>query len=263
MKALWQDVRYGLRMLVRNPGFAAVAVLSLAVGIGLNSVMFSFVDRAGFQRPPVQEPEQIVSVSRSDDSGGFAYADRGDFAEQCGSFVNVVAMIDEIAVTDYRELPGQILASAVSRNYFSVLGQRPTAGRFFSEMDDPDLSAEPVVVLSYRLWQRDFGGDPAIVGKSIGLSGRTLTVIGVGPKGFAGTRRYAPEDCWVPAEAWHTVLPKMLTVRTITQFNLLARLRPGVSLESAQAEATVVAERLAAMHRPGQRGQQKLSLIHI
>ncbi len=262
MRTLWQDVRYGLRMLARSPGFTAVAALSLAVGIGLNSVMFSFVDQAGFQRLPVREPERIVSVSRAEHSGGFAYADRGDFAEQCGSFADVVAMIDEMAVTDYRELPGQVLANAVSRNYFDVLGQHPTVGRFFSETEDRDLSAEPVVVLSYRLWQRDFGGDPAVVGKSIGLSGRTLTVIGVAPKGFAGTRRYAPEDCWIPAEAWHTVLPKMLTVRTITQFNLLARLRPGVSLESAQAEATVVADRLAAMHRPGQRGQQiKLSPI--
>lgn len=259
MIALWQDVRYGLRMLAKSPGFTAVAALSLAVGIGLNSVMFSFVDQAGFQRLLVHEPERIVSISRPGHSGGFAYADREDFAGQCGSLVGVAAMSDETAVTDYRELPGQILANLVSRNYFSFLGLRPIAGRFFSEADDPDLLTEPVAVISYRLWQRDFGGDSAVVGKSIQLSGRTLTVLGVAPQGFAGMRRYAPEDCWIPLEIWHASHPRWLTSRTITTFRLLARLRPGVDPESARAEAAVVAERLAKTHRP----QERTTEIHL
>jgi len=250
MGILWQDIRYGLRMLVRNPGFAVVAVLSLAVGIGLNSVMFSFVDQSGLQPLPVNEPAQIVSISSAEHWRGFAYADRADFADQCDGFADVVAMSDEGAVTDYLELPRRLLANVVSRNYFTFLGLRPTAGRFFSQTDSADLLAEPVVVLSYRLWQRDFHGDPEVVGKSIQLSGRTLTVIGVAPKGFSGTRRYASEDCWIPAEVWHAGQPRWLTLRKITTFKLLARLCPGVNLESAQAEASVVAERLAKTYRP-------------
>lgn len=262
MTTLWQDIRYGLRMLVRSPGFAGVAVFSLAVGIGLNSVMFSLVDQGGLQKLPVQEPERIVNVSKTDYPTGFAYADRADLADQCTSFVDVVAMCDEAAVTDYLELPRQLSTNVVSRNYFAFLGLHPAAGRFFSQAESPDVQAEPAAVLSYRVWQRDFGGDPAIIGKSIGLSGRTLTVIGVAPKGFAGTRRYAPEDCWIPAEIWHAGSPRWLTSRTVPMCHLLARLRPEVTLEFAQAQVAVIAERLAKTYQPEERVPQvKLSWV--
>ncbi len=253
MQSLWQDLRYGVRMLARSPGLAAVSVLSLALGIGLNSVMFSFVDQMGLQRLPVRDPSRIVSISPAENSRGFAYADREDFADQCRSFSEVVVMSDEAAVTDYLELPRRVLANVVSRNYFRFLGLRPTAGRFFGEEDNPQVRAEAVVVLSYRLWMRDFGGNPAIVGTPIQLSGMTMTVVGVAPKGFSGTRRYAPEDCWIPVETWHAGNPRWLTLRTISLCTLLARLNPDVSLESAQAEAAVLAQRLTQTYRKGQR----------
>jgi len=262
MGMLFQDVRYGFRMLARNPGFTAVAVLSLALGIGLNTVMFSFVDQAGLRKLPVMEPERIVSISKTTYPTGFAYADRADFVDQCESLADLIAMSDEAAVTDYLELPRRLLASVVSRNYFTFLGLGPATGRFFSQADTPEVRAEPVVVISYRLWQRDFGGDPRLVGKPIELSGRTLTVVGVAPKGYSGTRSYAPEDCWVPAEVWHTKSPQWLTLRTVPVFRFWARLRPGATPESAQAQAAVIMERLAKTYRPDERvAQVKVSSI--
>jgi len=249
MTTLWQDIRYGLRMLGKQPGFTAVAVFSLAVGIGLNSTVFSLVNQTSLRELPVQEPQRVFTItgrtSLTSDRSSFAWLDREDFLGQCPRFADVMAMRDESVVAHYRQIPHPLHAKVVSRNYFSFLGLRPALGYFFAETDNPALQDEPGVVISYSLWERDFGRDLGIIGRTIQLDHRRLTVLGVAPKGFAGTNRWAPEDLWLPAQVYHADQPRLLAMRNNPNFSLLVRLRPGVTLEAAQSEAKVVTQRLA------------------
>ena len=243
------DLRLAIRRLIKSPGLTLVAVFSLAVGIGLNSVAFSFIDQTGLQDLPVQEPDRIYHIGSDQHETRFAYRDRIDFRDLCPAFADVVAMSEEYPVTDYLDLPRPLHANVVSRNYFTFLGLQPAAVRLFSESDSAELQVQPLVVLSYAVWQRDFGGDPDLIGKPIPLNGQTVTVQGVAPKGFVGIRRWAPEDIWYPAEVWHTRQPRLLTSRTLDTFQLYARLKPGMTVEVARTQAAAVAERVAE-YRP-------------
>jgi predicted permease len=236
-------------MLRKQPGSTLVAVLSLAVGIGLNSTVFSLINQTSLQDLPVHEPQRVFTITGMTGFGGehssFNYLDREDFLDQCPSFADVLVMNDEAVVAQYRPTPGRLHAKIVSRNYFSFFGLRPALGRFFMETDDQAVQDEPAVVISYSLWQRDFGRDPSIVGRTIQLDSRRATVFGVAPKGFVGTNPWAPADVWLPAPVFHSRQPRMLTLRSIAGFALLVRARPGSTLEAAESEAKVVTQRLA------------------
>jgi predicted permease len=247
-------------MLRKRPGFTAVAVFSLAVGIGLNSTVFSLINQTSLRELPVHEPQRVFTLTGRTGAGGerssFAWPDRTDFLEQCHGFADVLAMRDESVVAHYRPIPHPLHAKVVSRNYFAFLGLRPALGYFFAETDSEALQDEPGVVISYSLWERDFGRDPDITGRTIQLDHRRLTVLGVAPKGFAGTNRWAPEDLWLPAQVYHADQPRLLALRNNPSFSLLARLRPGVTIEVAQSEAKVVTERLANAHPSDLRTRQ-------
>jgi predicted permease len=251
MMDLWQDVRFGSRMLEKHPGFTAVAVLSLAVGIGLNSAIFSLVNQTILLDPPVREPDRVFTITGRTSWGErsmFAYPDREDFHEQCPSLEDVVAVSREWVVSHHRETPRRVQVSVVSRNYFSFFGARPILGRLFLETDEQASQDEPVAVISHSLWQRDFGRDPNIIGRTIQLEGLRVAVLGVASKGFVGTNRRVPVDLWVPADVFHSRRPKLLTLRDLGAFSLLARLRPGAAEEAAQSEVKVVSQRLAQDH---------------
>ena len=251
MAGSWfRDLRYALRQLTRSPGFTAVAVLTLAIGIGANTAIFSVVNEL-LLRPPahVMDPERVVSIWTSDFSGppygASSYPDYEAFREQRDVLADVAA---------YGPVPGNLVQAddtvrlrieQITPNYFDVLGVRAAHGRLLvaSEIED----RTPLVVLGYTLWRTRFGADPAAVGRTVRINDGTFTVVGIAPEGFAGSQRiFGDVDAWVPLETLTGGRPERLAERGSRRFFLLGRLQPGVSLDEARARFTVVANQLLA-----------------
>jgi predicted permease len=254
MNTLIHDLRYGLRMLLKNRGFTAVAVLTLALGIGANSAIFSLFN-AMFLQPPalVESPEQIVSVIGTREGRlaerSFSYLDYLDYRDRSSVLSEIAAQgmvwLYLSSGSDSTEVPGDV----VSSNYFSLLGVRPALGRFFLPEEDSLASPNPVAVLSYEFWQRQFGGDPEIVGRSVRMNGALFTVVGVAPEGFRGIHAGGPELIWVPLQM--AALDKSrgeLISRKNRWFDLVGRLKPEHTLESAADEMTALAAHLEAAY---------------
>src|SRR5687768_5197428 len=189
MKTLWQDLRYGFRMLWKTPGFTAVAVVTLALGIGANSAMFSAVSAFLLRPLPVGEPEGLVRVfeGRSPaDMGSFSFPDFRDYRDQSGEvFEGLLAhRIAQAALSSGNNQNDLVWGELVSGNYFDVLRVRPERGRAFLPEEDRTPGSHPVVVLSHSLWQKRFAGDPSIVNKAVTLNGQPFTVVGVAPREF-------------------------------------------------------------------------------
>src|SRR5262245_43877512 len=187
VETLCQDVRYGARMLWRNPGFAVVAVLTLALGIGANTAIFSVVNGVLFRPLPYRDPDRLVTVSQSSARRGFSQVVvtpgvLKDWREQNSVFEELGGQIYESVNLSGAERPEHIHAAWATPNYFSVFGVPPLFGRTFEASDAPP--GHRVVVLSFGLWQRSFGADRNIIGRRITLSGLTYTVVGVMPRGF-------------------------------------------------------------------------------
>jgi predicted permease len=226
---LWQDVRFGLRMLAKNPGFTAVAVLTLALGIGANAAIFSILDPLLLRKLPVQNPDELVlvhsagsmeSVDGSETSAFVLYRDNNNV------FSNVIA---DGGMTEYQiTLNGHTSAAqgdAVSGSFFPVLGVRPFAGRLLAPDDDHNSSGNPVVVLSFDYWKSMFGADPSAIGKTIPILNVPYTIVGVTPPEFFGVKVGNAPDFYLPLGN----PPKAAWV------NVLVRLKPGVSIAQAQA----------------------------
>jgi macrolide transport system ATP-binding/permease protein len=261
-----QDIRFGLRALRKNPGFTTVAVLSLALGIGVNIMMFSIFN-ALFLRPVpgVKDPGRIVSFKRTGPHHGqigFPYSDYESYRDGNMVFSGMFAWIDRdargemVTIGDGPNVQNQgagavnpeaIPALLVSDNYFSVLGVRMALGRPFLPDQTRAPGAGPVVVLSHRLWQRRFGGDPTQLGKTIILNGVAFTVLGVAPSDFVGVGELRATDVWVPltmaAEldshaGWVELTGKWW-------FQMAGRLKPGVTIKQAEAHVKALHTRLA------------------
>ncbi len=248
MQRILADLRYAVRSLQKSPGFTAVAVLTLALGIGANSTIFSFINGV-LLRPPagVADPSRGVGIYTSDfSSGPFGTSSFPDFeaikAER--SVFSGVAVYDlrplALAVGDEAEM---IIGQTVSGDFFPLLGAAPSAGRLLGPGDARVPGAEAVAVLSYGLWQRRFGGDAQIVGRDIRLNGHAFRVVGVAREGFGGLVRGIVADVWIPV----TMIPVLdptsddLTSLGSRGFLMVARLRPGVTLAKAQARLTALA----------------------
>jgi hypothetical protein len=191
--ALVHDVRYGLRLIRKAPGFSAVAIASLAVGIGASTVLFSFADGFLFRPIHAARPEQVIQLFTSGFDGplygGSSYADYEDL-RAAPAFAGLLAWARATATLSDAERPDVMGGLLVSGNYFDVLGVHPSRGRFFRPEESHTAGTHPVVVLSHDAWRRRFGADPAIVGRVIELTGQPFTVIGVGPPRFVGTGRW-------------------------------------------------------------------------
>jgi putative ABC transport system permease protein len=251
MGTLLQDIRYGLRMLARSPGFTAVAVLTLALGIGANTAIFSVV-RAVLLRPlPYKDPGRVVGLTENYPKRGITLsfplgvspANFIDWQNQNTVFQAMAAYASKGDMTLSGEGEAeQLRGMRVSANFFSLLGIQPMLGRgFFATEDQP--GADNVVVLSHRLWERRFGGDAGIIGRKLTVRGDTCTVIGVMPKSF---RFLSPFDATEDNDVW---LPNPFkddppTLRSGSRLLAVARLKPGVSIEQAQTEMDVIARRL-------------------
>ncbi len=248
-----QDIRYGLRMLRNNPGFTAVVVITLALGIGLNSGIFSLVSGLLIPKPPVKDPESLMTVMVSNPSKGWprALVSAGEFSawrEQSHVFESVGARsFDEPTMTGLGE-PVRVPTGRVTANYFELFGVGSSIGRTFSPNEDL-AKQESEAVISFDLWQRRFSGGSSVIGKSITLSGQNYTIIGVMPRQF----RYAflPCDVWVPASfSGQALRPEERHSRSLDVF---VRLRQGVSTRKAQAELSAILQR-AARDDPEEKG---------
>lgn len=250
LEGLAQDFRLGWRGLRRGPGLVVAATLTLGLGIGAATLIFSVIS-ALFLRPlPGAQPERLVSISTSDYSGdlygGTSYPDFADLRQRLVSFEGLLAStLTPASLTDGAGEPARALVEWLTPDAFDVLGLPPALGRAWQPADDV---APAVAVLSDALWRRRFGADPGVLGRTLHLNGQPLTVAGVAPAGFRGLLRGLDVDLWLPLRAHALARPgsSLLTERGARALFVMARLKPGVRAEQAQAELDLQA---AALHR--------------
>ncbi len=202
---LWQDVRYGVRILLKAPGFTAIVTVTLALGIGANTAIFSVVNMLLFRPLPVERPDELATIS-VDRRTWYPYQMYTLLRDQTGVFSGLAAhKIATVAISS-EERPGEASdkyvdaskGEIVSGNYFDVLGVRPALGRGFAPEEDRAPNAHPVVVLSYGSWRGRFHSNPELIGRAIYLNGRPFTVIGIAPPSFKGTEQGVEVDFWAP-----------------------------------------------------------------
>jgi len=254
MQTLWQDLRYGARMLFKQPGFTLIAVLTLALGIGANTAIFTWLKAIFLQPlPGVAASQRLVTLhsvlTRSGDRAiSVSYPDYKDYRDRNEVFSGLAAFtIETFNLLDGAGQPERVWGSVVSGNYFDVLGVRMTLGRGFAPEEDRTPGSHPVVVISHGLWQRRFAGDPALVGRTIKLNQRDFTVIGVAAAGFAGSYVGLALDLWAPVMMSPQITPRdnLLNERNSQWLSVIGRLRDGVAFEQAEAGAQAIAAQLA------------------
>ncbi len=252
MDSLLQDFRYAIRLLFRSPGFTAIAVLVLALGIGANAAIFSLIN-AVLLRPPhgVHQPEQLVLFQRVQDGnllGNFGYPDYLDYKNEARSFSGLAAYCGTMLSMSGENATERVRGHLVSGNYFQVLGVLPLAGRLLTSEDENESGAR-VAVIGYSMWERYFAADKNIVGKNINLNAQSFTVVGVAEKNFAGPEIGTTIDIWLPIESQPVALPRLssgiLQNRASGWLTIFGRLNPGVPLPNAQAEVNTLARQLA------------------
>jgi predicted permease len=249
METLLKDIRYGFRMMLKSRGLTAVAVLSLALGIGANTAIFTLVDKLLLRTLPVEQPEQLVTIaSYNGENTSFSYPLYKDFRDRNEVFSGLYAY----SPTPFSLSEGgdteRISGSLVSGNYFDVLGVKAALGRTFLPDEDATPSTHPVAVLSYRLWQSRFGSDPRILNKTIGLNGVTFSVVGVAPAEFTGVERGSSPEIYVPMMMQNEAMPSWsnaLNSRNMSWLEMMGRLKPGIGREQAQASLAVTADQIA------------------
>ncbi len=274
------DLRYGVRMLSRNVGFSVVAVLALALGIGVNTAVFTAYQAMVARPLDARNPGEMVNLALTRDSGAadfkFSYPDYQTYRDSVQSFSGLIAFsaehmtfadadrtssrhtaADRSAMERLGLLPSSTSNAefarvyAVSENYFKVLGVKALRGRTFDSMSLRELTASPSVLISENYWQKQFAGNPAVLGKVIHLNGAAVTVVGITPHDFVGTNVGVP-DFWLPLSLEPLVHAdeNWLHDRENRRYRLVGRLASGVSIPQAQAEMTLVADRLRNLHDP-------------
>jgi len=262
---LIQDLRYGLRMLGKSPGLTVILALTLALGIGVNTAIFSVLNGWLLRPLPVRAPEQIMALGSQQKERGsdskFSYADLVDFRKQSGAtFSDLFAYRMTVGGLMFNNRSSLFAFSDVTGNYFAALGVKPLLGRLFLPGEGEQPHAETTVVLGYAYWQRNFGGDPAIVGKQVLVDGKAATILGVTPPDFHGTFFAFDLDGYLPLSA--TSLDQessgdvtgFWTDRRNRSLTVFGRLKPGISVAQAQASLDVVADRLAAQYPETDKG---------
>jgi predicted permease len=261
MGNLWQDVRYGARMLLRNPTVSAIAILSLALGIGANTTIFTVVNALLLKALPVKEISRLVEVDTVDAKTrvtaanvtklGVSYPNCRDYAQFNRVFTGVACYMPLGLTWSVRAQPQQVPGQLVSANYFDVLGLRPAKGRFFLLGEDQKPSGNNVAVISYSFWVNRLGGDSSVIGRVLRLNATPFTVIGVAPRGFKGPFTLAnPDQIWIPSSMYPRVLSGFLRQwfndRRALLDSSFARLKPGISMAEADASLRTIAAHLAS-----------------
>jgi predicted permease len=245
---LWQDLRYGFRMLLNNPVSTGLAILALTLGIGANSTIFGLVNALLLRPLPVAAPEQLVAIYTSDyssgDYGSSSYPDYADFRDHNQVLSGLVSYTIAPLSLDLGGANERAFGEVVSGNYFSTLGTKMALGRGFLPEEDQTPGAAAVTVISYKLWQMHFNGDPSIIGRDLKINGHSFTVVGVAEKKFSGLLRGLLVDLWIPSMMMSQAIPGSdnLTQRGNRSFFLMGRLKPGVTIAQAQANFQIIAE---------------------
>ncbi|HEY3928042.1 MAG TPA: ABC transporter permease, partial [Candidatus Koribacter sp.] len=254
MEAFLQDVKYGIRMLLKNPGFTAIAILTLALGIGANTAIFSVVNAEILRPLPFRDPGQLMHVATSNvrihtTNGAISYPDFADWRAQNHVFQDMAAYTDASFALTGTAQPAHLQAASVSTGLFNLLGVAPELGRtFLPEEDEPH---HHVVILSDRLWKDRFGGDPHIIGRVITLDNSGYTVVGVMPASFQYPLQREPAELWStlgPLRESTDGSPSMAEHRSAHFLQAVARLKSGVTLAEAQANLDVVTASLAKQY---------------
>ncbi|MGH9311946.1 MAG: ABC transporter permease [Vicinamibacterales bacterium] len=269
MENLLKDLRYGARMLLRSKAFSSIAVLSLALGIGANTAIFSLVQTMLFSPFPVEAPTELASVFTTDQRNPgnlpMSHLNFKDVRDQNSVFSGTAAMAFAQANMLVDQSSEQVLTQVVTGNYFDVLGMKPVLGRTFLPNEDATLGSHPVVVLSHGLWQRRFGGDPSIVGKTITLNRQPFAVVGVAAEGFTGTFLFGAPDMWVPMMMHDVMQPGFdwYEQRRGLFLFVFGRLKPGVTLAQADANLKTIAAQLESSYPTDNKGRSAgaMSLI--
>jgi predicted permease len=259
MGTLLLDVRYALRVFRANPALFATAVLSLAIGIGPNSVLFSVIDAVGFRPLPIRDPGGLVIVRSSNVTGpesdsvvgsaGVGYRDYVEIRDRVGSFASIGASARTgFGLSGGSQAAEVVMGAAATASYFRTLGVRVLLGRTFLVEEDRTQGAQAVVVISERLWRRRYLSDPAVIGRSVRLNSTSCTIVGVLPAEFAGTDAILAPEVWVPTMLWPALsggATATLDAKDSRAFTVVARLRDGVTLAQAGGEVTALAVSLA------------------
>ncbi|MES1241660.1 MAG: ABC transporter permease [Acidobacteriota bacterium] len=260
METLKQDLSYAFRTLFRKPGFALSAVLSLALGIGANTMIFTVVNAAFLAPLPVREQDRLVAVFTNDVTYPghlpVSYPNFEEFRDHNEVVSNLVAVQFLSMNLSGGEVPERVFGQMVSGGYFDLLGVRAALGRTFLPEDDGAPGKSPVLVMSHGLWQRRYGSDPKLVGSKIRLNGQEFTVIGVTPRGFSGTDRITASDVWVPMSMYTQVsrFRDSFQDRSFRMFDMVGRLKPGVSVSQADAAFRTLGKRLEQSYPDANKG---------
>ena len=255
MDSIIKDLRYGIRSLLKRPGFTAIAVLTLALGIGANTAIFSAVNATLMRPLPVADPDRLVFVFNGPAGSVFSYPDYTAYRDHNNVFDALIAWGGITASLNSNDQTDLVAGAIVSGNFFDVLGVRAQLGRVITTEDDKTPGAHPVAVISQGLWQRRFAGDPNVVGRQLLLNGNNFTVIGVLPAGFDGLQLGVVRDLYVPLMMQATMRPPragysgemnpdLLQVRGNRWLFSVGRLKPGVTPEQAQASLVLIAKQL-------------------
>ncbi len=260
LETLFQDVRFGLRMLRKNPGFVAVAVLTLALGIGANTAIFSIVDQLLARPLPVARPQRLALVAHGQRGNrlefDFTYSLFRDYQRENTVFSLLAVTMDESVGLGAGGTTERRRALLVSGNYFAMLGIDAALGRTFAPNEGVEIDDAPVVILSHRLWQGGFGADPQVIGRKVTVNSRSFTVIGVAPREFAGTTRGLAPDLYLPITMYGqltSIRPggeNPLASRYYSRPWMMGRLKDGVNPAQAEAALGALAQRAYAAGIP-------------
>src|SRR5436305_6964794 len=248
MEGIFQDVRYAWRQVIKSPAFAAVAVITLALGIGANTAIFGLLDQALLRSLPVKDPAQLVILkyagsfnghtsSRTDDKFYFSYPMYRDLRDRNSAFNGLIATVNAQAGVQWHNQPELVRAEVVSGNYFDVLGVQPALGRLLVQSDDTVPNANPVAVLSFEYWQRRFGADRNLLNQAILINGQPFTVVGVAQRGFPSAVAGHTPDIFAPMMMKAEVMTGGAEhqQRKANWPHSIGRRKPGVSREQAEA----------------------------
>ena len=261
MATLLQDLKYGLRMLAKNPGFTAIVVLTLALGIGANSTIFSWISSTLLDPiPGVADTSDLVSVMRGERSEHptppFSYPDYVDLRARSQSLSGVLAYHDDFVSLTGTPKPERVYGADVSADYFDVLGVRPILGRGFQAREEENPGGLLAVVISYSLWQTHFGADSSVIGKTIQINRHLGTIVGVAPRDFQGCKTGLRTDLWFPLVYWGGGFRE----RGNYWLQVLGRLKPGIDRRQAEKELNLQMQRIVEQFPDSHRGPNQITL---
>jgi putative ABC transport system permease protein len=256
MENLWKDIRYGVRMLAKNPGFSAVAVVVLAFGIGANTAIFGIVNSLLLRPITAENPNELMgcyskNTARPNSYRAFSYPNYKDLRENNAVFTELMAHDLTMVGLKEGEVTRRVFAEIVSSNYFDMFGVGLFRGRPFRSEEEAPGSGIPVVIVSYQHWKKT-GEDPDLLGKTLRINGQNLTVVGIAPRGFTGRTALLSVELYIPLGMHHLLMHdtfsddrRTLGERDNHRLLLVGRLRPGMTIAEADSQLSPVAARLA------------------